>query len=681
MSELYVSTSMGEYVIAAVMGSRRSLYHTGKGALNVDGFFECFSKVKDEFPVLTLRKIFVEIGPGSFTGVRVGVTFARMLSQQLRIPLVPMKSIDIAGATDCGDSGEIPAPLLDTGNGFVYGAVFKNGSRDGDIYAVKISEWLDYVRSLDGKFCFCGRVSPRDEEILKKRKLTFRKLEAADIIENMITLSAARTAAPYGEVVPVYISRQAAAEKWQEKLEDEMVKISELVAKKEGVIDEIKDLVKVKREKEKEIEDIGLLSEKADSVRRELESSMDELSILNAKRTAYSESIAAKEKKIEEYEKKLEELKSRSRDCERELVLRQAKYEKVKSLPPEIPREVELYIQQRDELKKDVEELKKEKSNYSREIDEVASTRFEEVFERIKKEEEMMEDLSAKRLLKEEEIKSLEERFREIDQKRAAAEKELEERIAAARDGESAPFAPETADENENKEERRPDEKEEPYPEEAKQEEPKKEEPGAEEIIKTEKVPEVSGERAAAEDENQSEQGDEFKHAEKKLLFEPLKKVCPVNLDYMVRPFSIKDLPEVMRIEEVSFERPWRRQMFKEELAIPVSKLYTLYGRWQRRDTPVLMAYSVFWIVSEKAHIINFAVTPGERHKSVGGCFLYEILKKAAALGCKSAYLEVRASANYAHVMLEKSGFVKSSERKDYFGYPKEDAFIYERKL
>ncbi|MBU4134068.1 tRNA (adenosine(37)-N6)-threonylcarbamoyltransferase complex dimerization subunit type 1 TsaB, partial [bacterium] len=453
MSELYVSTSMGEYVIAAVMGTRRSFYHTEKGAANLDGFFECFAKLKEEFPLPSLRKIFVEIGPGSFTGVRVGVTFARMLSQQLRIPLVPMKALDIVAAGDFASGGEtartgalMVAPLLDTGNGFVYGAVFRPGESCGDIYAVEISEWLDYVQSLGGKICLCGRVSPRDEEILKNRELPFRKLETADIIENMITLSARgpletpsrsgapepRSSAPYGEVTPVYINRKEAEEKWQEKLEDEMVKIAELVEKKEGVINEIKNLEKLKHEKEKDIEDIGLLSEKTDSARRELASSMDELSILSAKRTAYTESISAKEKKIAEYEKKLEELKSRSRDCERELALREAKYEKIKELPPEIPREVELYIQQRDELKAEVEDLKKEKSSCSGELDDIATSRFEEVFERIKTEEAMMEDLSVKRRQKEEQIKSLEERLREIARKSALAENELEERIVSA---------------------------------------------------------------------------------------------------------------------------------------------------------------------------------------------------------------------------------------------------------
>jgi len=682
MSELYISTSMGEYVIAAIMGSRRSLYHTGKGSVNVDGFFECFKKVKDEFPLTTLRKVFVEIGPGSFTGVRVGVTFARMLSQQLKIPVVPMKSIDIAGA------GKNESPILATGNGFVYGAIFKKGVREGDIYAVEISEWLDWAQSLGGELRLCGRVSPRDEEILKKRKLPFRKLEPSDIIENMIVLSAGASALAYGEVVPVYISRKEASEKWQEKLEDEMVKISKLVEKKEGVIYEINKLEKLKHEKEHEIDDIALLSEKTNSARRELASFMDELSILSAKRTAYSESVSAKEKKIEEHEKKIEVLKSRSRDCERELALRQAKYEKIKSLPPEIPREVELYIQQRDEIKREVEDLKKEKGNYSREIDDIASSRFEEVFERIKKEEEMMEELSAKRLRKEEEIKSLEEGLREITRKRSAAEKEL---TAAEQLSAEEPVAPETAPAEDIKSAEKPDSgesAEEPLAaetapaEESGESLEEPENPKAEEIIEeydTSPEPEEPEEKET--DKNEAVKVDEFKPDEKKLSSGPLKEVSIDNLEYMIRPFRIKDLPDVMRIEEQSFERPWRRQMFKEELAIPVSKLYTIYGRWQRKDKTFLMGYAVFWIVSEKAHIINFAVAPDERNKGVGNCFLYEILKKAGGLGCKAAYLEVRASANYAHKMLAKSGFIKTSERKDYFGYPKEDAFIYERKL
>ncbi|MBA3053133.1 MAG: ribosomal protein S18-alanine N-acetyltransferase [Candidatus Omnitrophota bacterium] len=689
MSELYVSTSMGEYAIAAVMGSRRSFYHTDFGKRDLDGFFECFAKVKDEFPLSTFRKIFVEIGPGSFTGVRVGVTFARVLAQQLRIPLIAMRSLDVAAAGTAA-TGATAAAMLDTGNGFVYGAVYPGGvigaTANADIYAVEIDEWLDYALSLPGKLCLCGRISQRDEDILKKKNLKFLKLKATDILENMILLSAAvdnlvlaangEAASRASEIVPIYISRKQAEAKWQEKLEDEMVKISQLVAKKEGVREDIKNLEKVKREKEQEIEDIAQLSETAAAIRGELASSMDELSILNAKRTAYTESIAAKEKKIEEYEKKLEDLKSRLRDCSRELALREAKYEKIKKLPPEIPREVEIYIQQRDELRQEVENLKEEKGNYSRQIDELATSRFEEVFERIKKEEEMLGALSDKRRRKEEEIKTLEESIKEINRKRALAEEaalETADLDAAPEEIEEPPVAVVIAPEPEAA--GVPSSSSEETAEEAPPREPTPVK--ADEDI----TEEISDHTVQESSEDKTPEADEFKKMDKRLPVDPLKKMSVENLEYMVRPFGIKDLPEVMNIEEASSERPWRRQMFKEELAIPVSKLYTLSGRWQRRDKMSLMAYAVFWVVSEKAHIINFAVAPAECNKGVGSCLLYEILKKASSLGCKSAYLEVRVSGQAAHKLLEKAGFTRIAERKDYFGYPKEDAFIYERKL
>ena len=709
MSELYVSTSMGEYALAAVMGSRRSFHHTALGMRDLDGFFECFEKVKEDFPVQTLRKIFVDIGPGSFTGVRVGVTFARVLAQQLRIPLAAMRSLDIISAGSAARDKRVCA-MLDTGNGFVYGAVYPPGAADGkpDIYAVEMEEWLDYALSTGGKICLCGRLSPRDEAILKKKNLKFLKLKAPDILENMILLSASAdnhasasniaASPPPSEIVPLYISRKEALAKWQEKLEDEMVKISQLVAKKEGVRDDIKNLEKLRREKEAEIEDIAQLSEKALAIRRELASSMDELSILNAKRTAYNESIAAKEKKIEEYDKKLDDLKNSLRDCERELSSRQAKYEKIKKLPPEIPREVELYIQQRDELKQEVENLQKEKNNYSRQIEELATSRFEEVFERIKKEEEMLEELSGKRRSKEEEIRALEEEIKEMRRKHIAAEEQRDKEAAEASVRPAAPEEPaEIVSESEIPSESIPETESEPEPEPAPEdgapeglvsaaeiqplapeEAPKgNEEIEAEPEDKEEESAPAAGDSAA----NEASGEDEFREVHKKLPAEPLKKMNVENLEYMVRPFGIKDLPEVMSIEEASFERPWRRQMFKEELSIPVSKLYTISGRWERRDKMALMAYAVFWIVSEKAHIINFAVAPGQRRKGIGSCLLYEILKKAALQGCKSAYLEVRVSSQAAHGMLEKAGFVKTAERKDYFGYPKEDAFIYERKL
>lgn len=44
-----------------------------------------------------LNKIAVCIGPGSFTGTRIGVTMAKTLSYSLNIPIVSLTSIDLIG--------------------------------------------------------------------------------------------------------------------------------------------------------------------------------------------------------------------------------------------------------------------------------------------------------------------------------------------------------------------------------------------------------------------------------------------------------------------------------------------------------------------------------------------------------------------------------------------------------
>ena len=46
-----------------------------------------------------IKTIFVAIGPGSFTGIRVGVTFAKILSWSLNIKVIPFSSLELIAST------------------------------------------------------------------------------------------------------------------------------------------------------------------------------------------------------------------------------------------------------------------------------------------------------------------------------------------------------------------------------------------------------------------------------------------------------------------------------------------------------------------------------------------------------------------------------------------------------
>ena len=68
------------------------------------------------------------IGPGSFTGIRIGVSTARALAQALNIPAVGVKTLD-SFKVRCNGSAVI-VPVFNARRGQVYGAVFGEDGED-----------------------------------------------------------------------------------------------------------------------------------------------------------------------------------------------------------------------------------------------------------------------------------------------------------------------------------------------------------------------------------------------------------------------------------------------------------------------------------------------------------------------------------------------------------------------
>lgn len=97
-----------------------------------------------------LDKIFVGIGPGSFTGTRIAITFAKTLAYSFNIDLVPVSSIqefiyDV-------DGYDYYVPVLEEKKDMLYFSIFDKDKNRliEDTYANK-EEFLNYLKKCNGK--------------------------------------------------------------------------------------------------------------------------------------------------------------------------------------------------------------------------------------------------------------------------------------------------------------------------------------------------------------------------------------------------------------------------------------------------------------------------------------------------------------------------------------------------
>jgi len=102
-----------------------------------------------------LTHLAVTVGPGSFTGVRIGVTAIKALSHALNIPCIPVSALE-ATAAGIYDTQHILCPIQDARVMQVYGAAFKGGKRLLDDCVMKLDEFIAAISPLEGDFLFTG---------------------------------------------------------------------------------------------------------------------------------------------------------------------------------------------------------------------------------------------------------------------------------------------------------------------------------------------------------------------------------------------------------------------------------------------------------------------------------------------------------------------------------------------
>ena len=95
-----------------------------------------------------IDKIIVVNGPGSFTGIRIGITIAKTIAWALNINITPISGLT-AMAISC-NTNTYKMPLIDARRGYVYGAIYDKDNNkvieDSHIY---LQDLLDKSKDLD----------------------------------------------------------------------------------------------------------------------------------------------------------------------------------------------------------------------------------------------------------------------------------------------------------------------------------------------------------------------------------------------------------------------------------------------------------------------------------------------------------------------------------------------------
>ena len=148
-----------------------------------------------------INKLFIINGPGSFTGVRVGVTLAKVISWSLNIGLIPLSSLELLASSS---SNNLIIPLINARRGNVFAGAYDNKLNN------VLSNGLYNLNELVEKYKEAEYISYDSFDVIGVSRPNVDIIKVIKKHENDSTVNAHK-------LVPNYLKRTEAEEKLYDK--------------------------------------------------------------------------------------------------------------------------------------------------------------------------------------------------------------------------------------------------------------------------------------------------------------------------------------------------------------------------------------------------------------------------------------------------------------------------------